>query len=133
MKLNTIEDEKPIVRNLTMIILGIIFSIIFYFTLPLPCDAQSKAESEWIEVKMIELPDTLEIKSGITSNGTPKYWFDIQGIKVYISPINKEHYINNTATIVIVEWYNKSKDRYKYTTRQLKPNKKVRINTNVLK
>ena len=88
MKSNTNNDVKPMFKNIFIIILSILFSIIMYFSIPLPCNAQSKAESEWKEVKMIELQDTLEIKSGITSTGTPRYWFDIQGIKVYISPVN---------------------------------------------
>lgn len=88
-----------------------------------------KEQSEWVETSNVELPQGLEIFSGITRNGNPKYWFIIEDIKVFISTTNKEHYINNTCTILLVEWYNKSKDTYKYTTRQKKEPKKVkRIN-----
>ena len=122
------KDVSPSIRYLVMGILGAIFTIAFCCT----TSAQSihtQSESEWVETNCIELPQGLEIFSGITRNGNPKYWFVIEGIKVPISPINKEHYINNTKTILLVEWYNKSIDRYKYTTRQKKENKQPkRIN-----
>lgn len=121
-------DTNPIIRYIVMGILGAIFAIAFCCT----TSAQSihpQSKSEWVETDCIELPQGLEIFSGITRNGNPKYWFEIEDIKVYISPTNKEHYINNTCTILLVEWYNKSKDVYKYTTRQKKETKQPkRIN-----
>lgn len=128
MKSNT-NDIKPSTRYLLMFILGIIFGIWAILT---PCNAQETKEKEWKEIKEITLPQGLEVFSGITESGNPKYWFVIQGIKVFISPANKEHYINNTKTIVLVEWYNTSKDRYKYTTRQAKQQKNTKINLDTL-
>lgn len=129
MKSNT-NDINPIIRYIIMGILGAIFAIAFCCT----TSAQSihtQSENEWVETDCIELPQGLEIFSGITRNGNPKYWFEIEDIKVFISPTNKEHYINNTCTILLVEWYNKSKDIYKYTTRQKKETKQSkRINLN---
>ena len=128
MKSNT-NDLKPSTRYLIMFIFGVLFGICALLT---PCTAQETKEKEWKEVKEVTLPQGLEVFSGITESGNPKYWFVIQGIKVFISPTNKEHYINNTATIVLVEWYNQSKDRYKYTTRQAKTKKNTKINIDIL-
>lgn len=126
--------KKFLEEILPRIILGIAIIgclLAFYYSLP-ECDAQTHQDnvSEWVEVNSVEIPEGLEIHSGITKNGNPKYWFIIQDIKVFITPKNKEHYINGTATIILVEWYNKSKDRYKYTTRQkkeVKPSKKLNL------
>lgn len=130
MKSNTNKDVSPIIRYIVMGILGAIFTLAFCCT----TSAQSihtQSESEWVETDCIEIPQGLEIFSGITKNGNPKYWFEIEGVKVFITPVNKEHYINNTCTILLVEWYNKSKDIYKYTTRQKKETKQSkRINLN---
>lgn len=130
MKSNINKDVSPIIRYIIMGVLGIIFALIFCCI----ASAQSihtQSESEWIETDCIEIPQGLEIFSGITKNGNPKYWFEIEGVKVFITPVNKEHYINNTCTILLVEWYNKSKDIYKYTTRQKKETKQSkRINLN---
>lgn len=118
MKSNT-NNTNPIIRYIVMGILGAIFAIAFCCT----TSAQSihtQSEREWVETDCIEIPQGLEVFSGITKNGNPKYWFEIEGVKVFISPTNKEHYINNTCTIILVEWYNASKDIYKYTTRQKK-------------
>ena len=132
MKSNTNKDVSPIIRYIVMGILGAIFTLAFCCT----TSAQSihtQSESEWVETDCIEIPQGLEIFSGITKNGNPKYWFEIEGVKVFITPVNKEHYINNTCTILLVEWYNKSKDIYKYTTRQKKETKHYnKINLNQL-
>lgn len=115
------------VKSITMIILGIIFAVAFCAT---PANAQSTQDkTEWVEVNSIDLPEGIEVFSGISRSGNPKYWIEIEGIKVFLSPTNKEHYTNGTATIVLVEWYNNTLDRYKYTTRQKKQSKQSkRIN-----
>lgn len=115
------------VKSITMIILGIIFAVAFCAT---PANAQSTQDkTEWVEVNSVDLPEGIEVFSGISRSGNPKYWIEIEGIKVFLSPTNKEHYTNGTATIVLVEWYNSTLDRYKYTTRQKKQSKQSkRIN-----
>lgn len=115
------------VKSITMIILGIIFAVAFCAT---PANAQSTQDkTEWVEVNSVDLPEGIEVFSGISRSGNPKYWIEIEGIKVFLSPTNKEHYINGTATIVLVEWYNNTLDRYKYTTKQKKQSKQPkRIN-----
>lgn len=125
MKSNTKTD---IGAKIVLCIMGFFFGLAFVYAQNTNQPTQ-KEQSEWVETNIVELPQGLEIFSGITRNGNPKYWFIIEDIKVFISPTNKEHYINNTCTILLVEWYNKSKDTYKYTTRQKKETKKIkRIN-----
>lgn len=118
-------DTPNHIKYIVMCCLGILFSCYISF-------AQDKPKSEWQEIKAVELPQGLEVYSGITSGGNPKYWIEIQKIKVFLTPTNKEHYLNNTCTIMLVEWYNKSKDVYKYTTRQKKEVKQTKINLNAL-
>ena len=120
--------KTDIGAKIVLCIMGLLFGLAFVYAQNTNQPTQ-KEQSEWVETNNIELPQGLEIFSGITRNGNPKYWFIIEDIKVFISPTNKEHYINNTCTILLVEWYNKSKDIYKYTTRQKKETKQSkRIN-----
>ena len=127
MKSNT-NDTHPVIRYLIMGLFGAIFTIAFCCTTAAQ-EPKQTLENEWVETNTVVIPEGLEIFSGITRNGNPKYWFEIENIKVFISPINKEHYINGTAKILLVEWYNKYKDIYKYTTRQAKqPHKSNKIN-----
>lgn len=83
--------------------------------------------SEWTENVSVELPQGLEILSQRTKEGDTRYWFEIEGIKIYITPTNREHYLNKTATILLVEWYNANTDTYKYTTRKKKEQKQSRL------
>lgn len=124
---STTNSTPNYVKSITMIILGIVFAVAFCAT---PANAQSTQDkTEWVEVNSVDLPEGIEVFSGISRSGNPKYWIEIEGIKVFLSPTNKEHYINGTATIVLVEWYNNTLDRYKYTTRQKKQSKQSkRIN-----
>lgn len=92
-----------------------------FSTLALSQNKNNKSQSytsEWIENATIELPQDLKIFSHRTSEGDTRYWFEIDGLKIYILPVNKEHYLNRTATILLVEWYNVNTDTYKYTTRK---------------
>ena len=124
MKSNTKTD---IGAKIVLCIMGLLFGLAFVYAQNTNQPTQ-KEQSEWVETNIVELPEGIEVFSGITRNGNPKYWIIIDGIKVFLSPINKEHYINGTATILLIEWYNKSLDRYKYTTRQKKETKSKRIN-----
>ena len=120
--------KTDIGAKIVLCIMGFLFGIAFVYAQNTNQPTQ-KEQSEWVETSSVELPQGLEIFSGVTRNGNPKYWFVIEDIKVFISPTNKEHYINNTCTILLVEWYNKSKNTYKYTTRQKKETKQSkRIN-----
>ena len=125
MKSSTTNEPKWYVKFLTFFIIGFIGMFC-----ALSVDAQEKKESEWKEVTTIEIPDTVEIHTGITKNGNPKYWIEIQGIKVTISEGNYNKFINKEVDLVLVEWYNATTDKYKYTTRQAgktKTNNKLNI------
>lgn len=125
--MNTNKDTSPIIRYLVMCILGVIFAVTFCTTTSAQ-SAPTQTEKEWVETVKVELPQGLEVFSGISRYGNPKYWIEIEGIKVFLSATNKEHYINNTCTILLVEWYNKYTNTYKYTTRQKKESKINKIN-----
>lgn len=129
---STTNNKTTIVEIIVATMIVMMLSTLFYYCIPEANAANQptqKKQSEWVETNIIELPQGLEIFSGITRNGNPKYWFVIEDTKVFISSTNKEHYINNTCTILLVEWYNKSIDRYKYTTKQKKEDKQPkRIN-----
>lgn len=106
------------------IILAIIATISFFTS----ASAQT-SKSEWVETGIVvEVPHDYPIQQGLTKNNTPKYWLDIEGYKINVSPTNYTKFINKEVGLIIVEWHN-SKGQYKYTTRQ-KPitNKPSRLN-----
>lgn len=85
------------------------------------CPAQTKettSKSEWIENATIDIPYNIEINKGVTKSGNPKYSIDIEDITVYVSPSNYEKFIKKEVVLVLVEWYNPTTGKYKYTTRQ---------------
>ena len=90
---------------------------LFYFCLP-EAKAQTQQKSEWIEQNTVEIPYSVEINKGITKNGNPKYWIDIEDISVSVSAGNYEKFIKKEIVLVLVEWYNPTTGKYKYTTRQ---------------
>lgn len=75
-------------------------------------------KSEWVEQTTVEIPYTVEINEGVTKNGNPKYWIDIEDISVPVSEGNYKKFINKEIVLVLVEWYNPTTGKYKYTTRQ---------------
>lgn len=90
-------------------------------------------KSEWIENATIDIPYNIEINKGVTKSGNPKYSIDIEDITVYVSPSNYEKFIKKEVVLVLVEWYNPTTGKYKYTTRQ-KPKSEVvkKLNLNEL-
>lgn len=90
---------------------------LFYFCLP-EVNAQTQQKSEWVEQNTIEIPYSVEINKGVTKNGNPKYWIDIEDISVSVSAGNYEKFIKKEIVLVLVEWYNPTTGKYKYTTRQ---------------
>lgn len=92
--------------------------------------AQEIKKSEWIEQTVVEIPYTVEINEGVTRNGNPKYWIEIENTNVVVSEGNYKKFINKEVKLVLVEWYNPTTDKYKYTTRQAdkaKSNNKLNI------
>lgn len=100
------------------------FSFLFIFTMVLillldstGCYAQT-TKSEWVEKNAIEIPYELEVHKGVTKYGNNKYWFELEDIKVYMSSSNYQKYINKEIVLMLVEWYNPTTKKYRYTTRQ---------------
>jgi hypothetical protein len=97
-----------------MILLGMIFA----FSCNSAYAQETKKKSDWQEVSVVEIPYSVEIHTGVTKNGNPKYWIEIQGTNVTVSENNYNKFINKEVKLVLVEWYNPTTDKYKYTTRQ---------------
>lgn len=83
------------------------------------CSAQEK-KSDWEEVTTIEVPYDVEIIEGVTKNGNPKYYIDIEDTQIIVSENNYIKFKNKEIVLVIVEWYNPETGKYRYTTRQKK-------------
>lgn len=83
------------------------------------CSAQEK-KSDWEEVTTIEVPYDVEIVQGVTKNGNPKYYIDIEDTQIIVSENNYIKFKNKEIVLVIVEWYNPETNKYRYTTRQKK-------------
>ena len=81
------------------------------------CSAQEK-KSDWEEVTTIEVPYDIEIVQGVTKNGNPKYYIDIEDTQIIVSENNYIKFKNKEIVLVIVEWYNPETGKYRYTTRQ---------------
>lgn len=107
------KDEKWSIRIITLCVM-IWTSMFLAFTI----DAQETKKSEWVEQTTVEIPYTVEINEGITKSGNPKYWIDIEDISVPVSEGNYKKFINREITLILVEWYNPTTGKYKYTTRQ---------------
>ena len=107
------KDEKWSVRIITLCVM-IWTSMFLAFTI----DAQETKKSEWQEVSVVEIPYSVEIHTGFTRNNNPKYWIEIQGTNVIVSENNYNKFINKEVKLVLVEWYNPTTNKYKYTTRQ---------------
>lgn len=80
--------------------------------------AQEKSKSEWVEKTTVEIPYSVEINVGTTKSGNPKYWIDIEDMSISVSEGNYKKFINKEIVLVLVEWYNPTTGKYKYTTRQ---------------
>lgn len=87
------------------------------FLCNLECSAQEK-KSDWEEVTTIEVPYDVEIVQGVTKNGNPKYYIDIEDTQIIVSENNYIKFKNKEIVLVIVEWYNPETNKYRYTTRQ---------------
>ena len=96
------------------IILAIIATISFFTS----ASAQT-SKSEWIETGIVvEIPYGYPIQQGLTKNNTPKYWLDIDGVKINVAPTTYTKFINKEIGLIVVEWHNSIKGTYRYTTRQ---------------
>lgn len=130
--MKTQKKKLTIIEIFFAITLGILVLTLFYFCLP-EANAQTQQKSEWVEQTTVEIPYTVEINKGITKNGNPKYWIDIENISIAVSAGNYEKFIKKEIILVLVEWYNPITGKYKYTTRQkTKSNVVKKLNLNEL-
>jgi hypothetical protein len=93
----------------------------------------TQKKSEWIEQTTVEIPYSVEINVGTTKSGNPKYWIDIEDMSIAVSAGNYEKFIKKEIVLLLVEWYNPTTGKYKYTTRQ-KPKSELvkKLNLNEL-
>lgn len=104
-------------KHYLIIFLAWVLSFICIFSNAQTPESTQK-KSEWIENATIDIPYNIEINKGVTKSGNPKYSIDIEDITVYVSPSNYEKFIKKEVVLVLVEWYNPTTGKYKYTTRQ---------------
>ena len=126
MKSNTRDTIRVLVTSLITMLL--LISALEAFA-----QEPQKKESQWKETTTIEIPYTVEINVGTTKSGNPKYWIDIEDISVVVSTGNYEKFIKKEIVLILVEWYNPTTGKYKYTTRQ-KPKSELvkKLNLNEL-
>ena len=77
--------------------------------------------SPWREVQVVEIPQSVQIHTGVTKNGNPKAWIELPEIgNVSVSPTNAEKFKAGTVKLELVKWYNDTTKKYRYSTRQVK-------------
>lgn len=94
-------------------------------------EGQTKQESPWKEIQVVEIPSGQTLHEGLTKNGNPKYWFDFKGLQVTVSPGNATKYKTNEVTLVLVKWQHKDTGNYKYSTRQKDKPKSEPVNIDI--
>lgn len=109
-------DKITKIKFIGVVIWALMLSM---FLSNLECSAQEK-KSNWEEVTTIEVPYDVEIVQGVTKNGNPKYYIDIEDTQIIVSENNYIKFKNKEIVLVIVEWYNPETNKYRYTTRQKK-------------
>lgn len=119
-------------KHYLVIFLAWVLSFICVFSNAQTPESTQK-KSEWIEQTTVEIPYSVEINVGTTKSGNPKYWIDIENISIAISAGNYEKFIKKEIVLLLVEWYNPTTGKYKYTTRQKPKSEAVKkLNLNEL-
>ena len=67
------------------------------------------------EVQSAVLPQSTIVYEGVTRNGNPKYWIEIQGVKVTISKSNADK-LKQGVRILVIKWVDEH-GKYSYSTR----------------
>lgn len=81
----------------------------------------AQKNSPWREVQTVEVPQSVQIHTGVTKNGNPKAWIELPEIgNVSVSPTNAEKFKAGTVKLELVKWYNDTTKKYRYSTRQVK-------------
>jgi len=84
--------------------------------------------SDWKEVQTVEIPYGTPIYKTLTDSGKVKYCIYIKGHAVNVSETNAKEFVAGRRRLELVKWYNKEKDAYKYTIRQLKEKFNIDLN-----
>lgn len=95
-----------------------VFFILIFLALLLSEGISSAQNTKWQKIQEVEIPEGLEIHSGINSEGIPKYWFEFDGVKVFINAQNHKDYIEGNVTLILTEWKVIKTGKYRYTVRR---------------
>lgn len=96
----------------------IIFMVLYIVTFLTIDVAFGQNTSGWEKIQEIEIPEGLEIHSGIDENGIAKYWFQFEDTKVFINAKTHNDYIEGTVTLILTEWKVLKTGKYRYTVRK---------------
>ena len=108
--------KKIITLILSILVLSIFTNYAGEVKAPGVVNEDNKVEDKWVEIQSTIIPFDLEVNSGVTSKGNPKYWFTFNKIgDVSLSVSNYKKYIAKSEQIELVKWQKGNK--YKYTTR----------------
>ena len=81
----------------------------------------ARENSPWREVQIVEIPQSVQIHTGVTKSGNPKAWIKLPEIgNVSVSPTNAEKFKAGKIKLELVKWYNDTTKKYRYSTRQVK-------------
>lgn len=95
-----------------------VFFIMIFLAVLLSEGISSAQDTKWQKIQEVEIPDGLEIHSGINSEGIPKYWFQFDDVKVFISAETHRDYIEGNVTLILTEWKVIKTGKYRYTIRR---------------
>ena len=95
--------------------------ILLFFILFVPIAATCKSP-EWTEVQSVVVPSGTPLYHYYTKEGNVKYVLTIGDINVPVTTKNAEGYLSGIYKLEVVKWYSPITGKYKYTTRQYKPN-----------
>ena len=76
--------------------------------------------SPWKEIQTVIIPQNTEIHEGVTRNGNPKFWIEIEDVQVVVSPSNVSKFQKGEVKLELVKWENTENGKFKYSTRQVK-------------
>lgn len=108
--------KKIITLILSILVLSVFTNYAGEVNAPEVVNEDNKVEDKWVEIQSTIIPFDLEVNSGVTSKGNPKYWFTFDKIgDVSLSVSNYKKYIAKSEQIELVKWQKGNK--YKYTTR----------------
>lgn len=101
--------------------------ILLFFILFLPVTeftSAAKDSPEWTEVQSAVVPSGTPLYHYYSKEGNIKYVLSLGDINVPVSTKNAEGYLSGLYKLEVVKWYSPVTQKYKYTTRQYKPNQK---------